>query len=90
MSPEEINPKFIFTKAAVYKIKVQGDLSESWPERLGGLQINVERTRDEKPISVLIGEIKDQAALSGVLNTLYELHFSIISVKILKDTDEMF
>ncbi len=87
MSPEKINPKFIFTKAAVYKIKVQGDLPENWSERLGGLQINVERTRDEKPISVLIGEIKDQSALSRVLNTLFELHLSLISVSILKDTE---
>lgn len=80
--------KFSFVKPAVYKIKVQGDLNTSWIERLGGLQINVEKSGDKEPVSVLIGQINDQAALSGVLNTLYENHLMIISVNILKDSNE--
>jgi hypothetical protein len=77
--------KFSFKKPAIYKIKVLGDLSESWSERLGGMQINVERSQDKSPVSVLIGQINDQSALSGVLNTLYELHLTIMSVNVLKD-----
>jgi len=33
------------------------------------------------PITTLEGELSDQAALAGVLNILYELHLSVISVK---------
>jgi hypothetical protein len=70
MSTEKTKPEFSFSKAAVYKIKVSGDLSESWSERLGGLQINVERSQNKEPVSILIGQINDQSALSEVLNTL--------------------
>ena len=30
---------------------------------------------------MLEGELSDQAALAGVLNTLYELHLTVLSVK---------
>ncbi len=74
-----------FTNPAVYKIKVTGDLSEQWSNRLGGMQIKVDRSKNHDPVSVLVGRINDQAALSGVLNTLYGLHVSILSVSIMKD-----
>ena len=80
--------KFSFVKPAVYKIRVHGDLNASWTERLGGLQINVQKSGDKEPVSVLIGQMNDQAALSGVLNTLYENHLTIISVNMLKDSNE--
>lgn len=85
--------KFSFIKPAVYKIKVQGDLHQGWSERLGGLQIKSEESEDKESedkeiVSVLIGQINDQAALSGVLNTLYENHMTIISVNMLKQKDE--
>ena len=76
---------FSFKEPAIYKIKVQGALNESWSERLGGMQITVERPIDDVPISVLVGRINDQSALSGVLNALYESHLTIISVNMLKD-----
>ncbi len=37
----------------------------------------------EPPMSTLLGELVDQAALAGVLNTLYELHLPVISVELL-------
>ena len=77
--------EFSFRKPAVYKIIVQGELDESWSERLGRLQINVDRSKDKKPITVLIGQINDQSALSGVLTALHDFHFPIISVNLLND-----
>ena len=78
--------EFIFRKPAIYKIEVQGVLGENLSERLGGMQICVNQSPDKKMISLLIGQISDQAALSGVLNTLYESQLSNISVNLLKDT----
>lgn len=77
--------EFNFTKPAFYKIKVLGDLSEQWSNRLGGMQITVDRSKNHDPVSVLVGRINDQAALAGVLNSLYGLHMSILSVSIMKD-----
>jgi hypothetical protein len=86
MKSVNYKPEFSFKKSAVYKIKVLGDLSESYSGRLGGMQITIDRNVAKEPVSILIGQINDQAALSGILNTLYELHLSIMSVNILKDS----
>jgi hypothetical protein len=83
---QKIDPEFSFQKPAMYKIKVLGELKGSWSERLQGLQINIERSPGEKPESILIGQIDDQAALSGVLNALYDFNMTIISVQMLKST----
>ena len=80
--------KFSFIRPAVYKIKVHGDLKASLSERLSGLQITNENPGGLDSVSVLIGQIPDQAALSGILNTLYENHITIISVNMLKYNDE--
>ncbi len=81
---QKIEPEFSFQKPAMYKIQVQGVLKGSWSEKLQGLQINIERSPGEKPVSILIGQIDDQAALSGVLNTLYDFNMTIISVQMLR------
>ena len=81
---KKIIPEFRFQKSAMYKIKVQGELKENWSERLQGMQITVERSRSNIPVSVLIGQINDQTALSGVLNALYDYNMTIISVQMLK------
>jgi hypothetical protein len=33
------------------------------------------------PVTTLLGELSDQAALAGVLNTLYELHLPVLAVQ---------
>jgi len=35
----------------------------------------------DHPVTTLSGELGDQAALAGVLNMLYELHLTVLSVK---------
>lgn len=81
---QESKPEFSFQEPAIYKIKVLGEIKESWSEKLQGLQINVEKYPGKKPVTVLIGQINDQTALSGVLNTLYDFNMTIISVRTLK------
>jgi hypothetical protein len=80
--------KFSFKNPSIYKIKVFGDLNQTFSERIGGMQLNVDRSHKEGPISVLIGQINDQSALSGVLNTLYNSQLTIISVAMLKEPNE--
>ncbi len=78
---------FNFKKSAIYKIVVQGELDESWSDRLG-LQITVQKKAGKKPISLLVGKIADQAALSSVLNSLYDMHMTVISVNMLTDVED--
>ena len=35
-------------------------------------------------MTTLVGELADQAALAGVLNTLFELHLPVLSVERLR------
>jgi len=85
MSSEAKKPKDLSNKSpAVYRIRVQGELDESWSERLGGMTITLEQIEDHMPVTTLKGTLMDQAALSGILNTLYDLRMSVLSVEYLK------
>jgi hypothetical protein len=67
-------------KPANYRITVQGELPERWLARLGGLKIALASSEG----TTLEGWLPDQAALSGVLDTLYTLHLPIVEVIRLK------
>jgi hypothetical protein len=61
-------------------------LDESWFERLGGLRITACALKGhEGPVTELVGQVRDQAKLAGVLNSLYELHLTLLSVEYLGD-----
>ena len=47
------------------------------------MYINKSDRGDQKPVATLVGLMRDQAELAGVLNTLYELHLSLLSVEYL-------
>jgi len=74
-----------FKKEAIYKIVVDGFLDESWSGTFGDMQIIVEKKKGVSTVSNLIGKIKDQSALSGILNNLHDLHFTVISVNMLTE-----
>lgn len=66
---------------AAYRIRVQGQLDSSWSNRLGDMRVTVDSPANQPPVTVLEGHLIDQAALSGVLNTLYEYHLPLLSVE---------
>jgi len=65
-------------KPAVYRIKVRGVVPESWIDRLGGMQIVAVSSIE----TTLEGWLPDQAALKGVLDTLYELRLCLDKVDV--------
>ena len=69
------------THALHYQILVEGTLDPNWSECLAGLAISV-RERPEQPlVTVLTGALEDQAALQGVLDTLFMLHLPLLLVR---------
>lgn len=81
-----INPsiaRVLFDGPARYQIRVIGQINESWTDRLEGMAINMGVSDEKKSICTLEGELLDQAALVGVLITLYELHLPVLWVKCL-------
>ncbi len=70
---------------ATYRIEVEGHLAESWSDRLAGMRIATRKRADQTTVTTLIGRLRDQAELSGVLISLYDLHRSIQKVEVVND-----
>jgi len=83
MSTPERRKSYTFDRPGNYRIRVIGYLDESWSDRLAGLHIAKSSPKDQEPVTILIGQLRDQAELAGVLNTLYEMHLTLQSVEYL-------
>ena len=70
-----------FDCPAMYRIGVQGRIPARWCDRMEGMTITERSSEAEPSVTTLLGELSDQAALAGVLNTLYELHLPVLSVE---------
>jgi len=47
----------------------------------GGLVITRAYTAEKQPMTILVGKLRDHAALSGVLIGFYEMHLSLLTVE---------
>ena len=86
-----------FDRPAVYQIRLQGRLPPNWSDAVAAMTIEVTSevttgaTTDitagagEKPVTALRGEVADQAALRGLLNEIYALQMTILSVVRVED-----
>jgi hypothetical protein len=63
-------------RGGFFEIQVRGHLDESWSDWLGGLEMELSGNGEMK----LCGHIRDQAALMGILNKLYNLNLNLISL----------
>ena len=80
MSTPSRNP-IPFDLPAIYQISVQGRIDPTMSDLLGGMTISPDTVEVGPLVTTLEGELRDQAALAGVFNTLYELHLTVLSVK---------
>jgi hypothetical protein len=62
-------------RQAVYRISVQGKLDEDWSDWLDGMTITFERST-----TTLTGPVADQPALRGILDRIWDLNLTLISV----------
>jgi hypothetical protein len=74
-----VRQKHTLDRAAVYEIKVPGELDKGWADWLGNITITVEREGQGQPVTILTGPV-DQAALHSLLRRLYSLGLPLISV----------
>lgn len=67
---------------AYYSIHLQGVLDQSWADQFGDLKVLTFPTSDAQrpPVTTIVGEVIDQAALAGFLNLVYDLGMPLISV----------
>lgn len=71
-------------RSAFYRIRVEGSLSPDWAGQLGNMNITESRNVGSDIETTLEGRLPDQAALTGILNTLYDLRLPVTSVDCLE------
>ena len=82
---DDIGKNVVFSQPATYRITVEGHLDDSWSDRLDCMAITTRSHGDHGVTTTLVGRVRDQAELFGVLNTLYELHIPLLAVKFLPE-----
>ncbi len=78
------HPKASQDAPVIYRIRARGLLDESWSDSVGGMGIAIKQEAGTIA-TILTGELPDQTALSGVLNLLYDLGLTLLSVESLDD-----
>lgn len=73
-----------FGSPGIYRIVVRGRLERRAGETLAGMQVALMSGGGDGCVTMLTGFLRDQAALNGILNTLYELHLTVLEVEKLK------
>jgi hypothetical protein len=63
------------------EIVVRGQLDPNWSEWFEGLAI----THDDRDKTIILGPIRDQAALYGILTKMRDLALFLISVRYIAD-----
>ena len=77
---EDHNPK---QSGSLYQLRIGGVLPESWEDRLGSLRIVHEEGAEPLTKTTLMGAVKDQADLLGILNTLHGLRLPLLYLECL-------
>ena len=72
----------------IYRIKVQGRLSEGALRRFDDMTVSVERNRADVPVTTLTGEISDQSALHGIVARIRDLGLPLILVELVSPIDQ--
>ncbi len=83
--PTSTGNRLSFDTPAIYQISVRGKIQPNWCDRLEGMAVFVTETDDVPTVTVLIGELTDQASLTGLLNMLFDLQLTVLAVQRIAD-----
>jgi hypothetical protein len=78
-----MNEKQVSREPQIVQIKVQGRLDVSWSDWFEGMAISCDQ--DD---STLTGRIVDQVALRTILNRLWDLNLTLLSVNLIVTAPE--
>jgi hypothetical protein len=74
-------PSYVFDTPANYRVRVLGPMDRRRSEYLCGMRISSTRRQGGPIVTTLTGELVDQAALMGVLNSLYDMGYPLLKVE---------
>jgi hypothetical protein len=81
---ERYRPSSSCFEPATYKISVQGTLDKHLSAYYGGMTIEHRSDPERDAMTILMGPLVDQCALMGVLNSLHDTGYPILSVECLE------
>jgi hypothetical protein len=78
---EKYRPSASMFEPATYRISILGTLDKKWSDYCGGMTIEHDLALNQYPMTTLTGQLIDQSALIGVLNSLFDMGCPIISLE---------
>jgi hypothetical protein len=78
---EKYSPHSSMFEPATYRISILGTLDKKWSDYYGGMAIEHDTVLNKYPMTNLTGQLMDQSALMGVLNSLYDMGCPILFVE---------
>ncbi len=78
---EKYRPGVSWLESAIYRIRIQGTLDKNWSDYCGGMTIEHERDAHQHAVTAMTGQLADQSALVGILNSLHDIGCPILSVE---------
>ncbi len=78
---EKYRPSVSMFEPATYRINILGTLDKKWSDYCGGMTIEHDFVLNQYPMTTLTGQLIDQSALIGVLNSLYDMGCPILLVE---------
>ena len=75
------HPSASMFEPATYRICILGMLDKNWSAYCAGMKIEHDIVLNQYPVTILTGVLVDQAALIGVINTLYDSSCPLLSVE---------
>ncbi len=78
---EKHSPHSSMFEPATYRISILGTLDKKWSDYCGGMTIEHDIVLNQYPMTTLTGQLIDQSALIGVLNSLYDMGCPILLVE---------
>ena len=73
--------KLSMHEPAVFRIRIQGELDQSWFDYFSAQSASVEEDKAGNNVTVIISDPVDQGALLGLVNHLNALGIPLISVE---------
>ena len=65
---------------AVYQIRLGGKFDEKWSDWFGGMHVTFGSGSAGAHVTTLTGPVVDQAALRGIMDRIWDLNLTLISV----------
>ena len=67
----------IYACSSVYQITVEGDMDQLKVKDMTGMMVS---ELDGGRLFTITGKVQDQSSLNGLINTLYNMRLSVISI----------